>query len=299
VVRRSARVAAFADADPPVVLGANLVAASLARHPARIFIAGRAGAGKSTVAAVMAGTWPGLPKDDTARLREPVPVCNHADPVKDEVLEWLSRSRQRALVPGERATFISFCDFLGISPAIVERDLWEILGEVWEAMNGLLATCYEEAIPVQQWAEVPPGADIPAKAAFVERYEPLFRRPLHLYGEASRQLSGSEEFWAERTVDRGLAFRTCLNADTRFRAEAGALRAAGWIGIHLAISDGTQRQRLADPDPDVPVHRAGDAVAPEDCDVSIDGNRPLGRVVLDIAEWLNARGRSGPLLARE
>lgn len=295
MVKRSARVEVFADADPPLSVGASLAASLLRQHPSRIFLAGKAGAGKSAVASAIAGTHPDLVKDGRRDGHVAIPVCNHADGIKDEVIEWVSRARARALIPGERATFVAFCEFLGISPGLVESDLWSILEAPWRAMEQALFDCYDRFIPVQQWAAVAPGDDVSGKVAFVDRYKPVFRRSLQLYGEAIREISGNPDYWAERTVDRGLVFRTCLNADTRFGHEADLLHGAGWIGVYLDISDDTQRRRRPEMGQDALAHASEHGIGPEACDVAVDANRPLGRVVLDIAEWMAARtAHAGP-----
>lgn len=297
--RHSQRVEAFDDHDPPLAIGANLIAGMLAKTPIRIAFAGKAGAGKSSVAAVIAGTHPDLAQDLRWQAHVPYPVFNHADGVKCEVLEWASRAKQRALIPDERATFIAFCDFLGISPGIVERDMWEVLGETWTAMNELLETCYDQRIPVQDWADTSAREEMEAKVAFIDRRKQWFRRSLQAYGESIRQISGNREYWAEQTIDRGLAYRTCLNADTRFREEMDVLRAAGWIGVYLDIDEATQLARLPWMTGDAGQHVSEHGIAPEDCDVTIDARQPLGRVVMDVAEWLAARSRLAPYVTKE
>ena len=288
----SQRIDAFADDDPPISIGANLVQGMLERTPARIAFAGRAGAGKSSVAAVIAGSHPDLQDDPRWTSRMPYPVFNHADGVKCEVLEWVAKAKLRSLIPGERATFVSFCDFLGISPGIVEQDMWEILGEPWNAMDELLENCYEQRIPVQDWADSATMDECGPKVAFVERRKDWFRRSLQAYGESIRQISGNPAWWAEQTVDRGLDFRTCLNADTRYREEADVLRAAGWTVVYLAIDDETQRERRPGFGEEARAHVSENSIAPEDCDMVIDATQPLGRVVMDVAEWLSTRTRS-------
>lgn len=297
--RRTARIEAFADSDPPVAIAANLISAMLAKQPQRIAFAGAAASGKSTVASVIAGTHPDLAKDARWQYHVPIPVYNHADGIKAEVLEWVAKAKSRALIPDERATFVSFCDFLGISPGIVERDLWEVLGEPWEAMNELLETAYERRIPVQEWAGVPANVEIPGKVAFVDRHKPAFRRSLQSYGEAIREISGNREYWAEQTVDRGLAFRICLNADTRFPEEAALLHGAGWTVIHLAADRRTRLDRAPELTEQALDHVSERSIGPEHCDVSIDAARPLGRVVMDVAEWLASRVRPESLAIKE
>lgn len=298
-LRHSQRVEAFCDDDPPIAIGANLATKLLRKQPMRIAFAGRAGAGKSAVASVIAGTHPDLGLDPRWQSHMPYPVFNHADGVKCEVLEWVSRAKFRALIPDERATFVSFCDFLGISPGIVERDLWEVLGETWNAMNELLQVCYDERIPVQDWADSSSTQEMEAKVAFVDRRKQWFRRSLQAYGESIRQISGNREYWAEQTIDRGLATRACLNADTRFREEMDVLRAAGWIGVYLDVDAKTQAARLPWMTADAHSHVSEHGIGPEDCDVVIDATRPLGRVVLDVAEWLAARAGSDPVATKE
>lgn len=276
---------AFDPANPPLWLAASLLSRVMAGNPRRLAFGGRSGAGKTSICLVLAGTHPDLARTEY-RQALPVSIINHADLMKEEVLEWVANARKRALIPGNRATFVSFCAFLGISPGIVEKDMWELLGPVWEAFNELLEAVYDLKIPIQAWADYLPGENLQDKVAFVDTYKPHFRTSLQLYGEAIKEISGNPFYWVEHTVNRGITEPLCCNGDTRYPEEMEVLRSTGWTGVYVAVDPEVQDQRVQLTS-EQRAHVSENALMPSDCDFMLDGNQPLGKVVMDLAEALS------------
>ncbi len=279
-------IVAFERSNPPVPVAAALLHDVLVNSPRRIALAGRAGAGKTTIARIITGAHPAL--GGPPWLAEKIPVFNHADGIKDEVLEWAANARKRGLIPGHDATFDDFCNFLGITPSIVRLDLMEIVGPCWQAMSQLLETVYDEQIPVMQWAGVPIRQATAEKVAFIEQYKPVFRSALQTYGQAIKEIGANPQHWVEWTVERGMAHRLWVNADSRFAEEMHVLRGTGWTGVYLQISDETQRERRPEMTGEQLLHVSEHGIGPRECDCVIDANQPLGMVIMELATALAA-----------
>lgn len=281
---------AFDDANPPADIAFAVIRAVLAQRPRRIAFAGRAGSGKSTLCEFVSGTAPelaGLP----VRL-DPIPVVNHADPIKEEALEWLARARSRALIPGENATFEAFCDFMGLTPALVRHDLWEIVGPAWDAADRALREVYDRRLPVLAFLDVAVGEHVSEKVAFVEAHKPVFRELLQAYGQAGRELGGNPGYWAEMTVSRSLAHPSCLNGDTRYANEAELLRGAGWTVVHLDCPERELAARRPEMTPAQLAHVSERSIGPADCDFSLDAAQPVPKIAMDLADRLGAPARA-------
>jgi len=262
--------------DPPLELATRAVRAALEAMPARIAFAGPAGAGKSTVCSVIAGV--------PARY----PILNHADPMKAELIEWLLLAGARAF-RSETEAWDGFCEFMGIDPQIAYRDLMELLGPLFETLWELVHVAEREAWPLEPFIALRPEEGLAEKVAFVDSHRAAFRTPLQRYGTVLKELAADPEYWVKQTISRGLSSPICLNGDTRFREEAQALRACGWHVIYLAIDGPTQRARRPEMTPSERQHFSEHAIAPIDCDWTIDARAPLGRVLLEVADYLTPR----------
>lgn len=263
----------FDAANPPLESSAAVLREFLLEQPRRLAFAGKAGAGKTTLC-------------ETIAQGTEIPIFNHADGVKEEVLEWIAVARNRALIPGERATFESFCDFLGISPSIVEHDMWEILGPVWTAMSETLESVYHHRLPVIAFAGLQPGEQLAQKVKFVDQNKPLFRSALQNYAEATRLISGNDDYWVDQTIARCIPHPVCLNGDTRFASEAEILRYTGWTVIYLDISEETQIARRPEMTPEQRAHHTEHGIGPEHCDLVLDANQTLAKLILDLSQFL-------------
>lgn len=261
---------------------ANLIYQHLAQNPRRIAFAGIAGAGKSTMAELIAGTSDFLDYGDVTHA--PVPIYNHADGIKDEVLTWVAVSRTRGLIPGERATFLSFCDSMGISPPIVEHYMWSILGPVWKAMNQLLDDAYTYLPPLEQWTMYEIGEGVELKVAFVDKYKSLFRTSLQHYGQAVKDIDADPTHWAQKTVNRSKNLKLCINADSRFDDEILLLNDTGWTSIYLYIDPETQRLRRPEMTEEQLAHVSENGIDPFVCDIRIDARQGIADVLSDILD---------------
>lgn len=276
-------------ADPPLGTVATLLYQLLETHPRRLAFTGRAGSGKTSLCQLIAGTHPAL-FDNPDYLAHPVvPIINHADLIKEEVLEWLAEARSRAFIPDERSTFEHFCDFLGISPSIVEHDMMEVVGPLWTEMRRLLDKTYEHRLGVAHWSDIPPGELLGEKVAYVDAHKPLFRSALQLYGEVGKILSGDPGYWVDHTVRRGSVHRLCVNGDTRFAEELDILRYTGWTIVGLKLDDDHQRQRRPDLTEEQRQHASETSLRMDLCDVVLDANQPLPLVGMALADWIAAR----------
>lgn len=263
------------DADnPPLDVAVSICRNMLAERPLRIAFAGRAGAGKSTLAALLSGgSWP---------------VLNHADTMKEEVLEWLVDASLRGFDPESDEAFEHFANFMGISPARIQDDLWDLLGPVYASFVALYLVSQRGRFPLHAFAGDPPGVNLPAKVEFVERHKTHFREPLQLYGQMSKELTANPYYWVDRTIARSIGSPICFNADTRFRDEMEALRGCGWTGVFLQVSDAVQRQRRPELTQRQRDHASEWGIVPDDCDVTIDADHDPAYVLMQVAAYLNA-----------
>lgn len=259
----------YSEESVPAEVAAAACRRLLTAAPARITFAGRAGSGKSTVAELIRG--------------EAWPCHNHADTIKSEVVEWLAGALQRGFDPDADEAFLHFSHFMGLSPSRVRDDLWDLLGPVYATFVRLYATARREKLAVD------PHLALAEQVALVERHKPLFREPLQLYGQMSKELAADPYHWVKQTIGRSLDHPVCFNADTRFSEEMEALRSCGWVGVYLAIDDATQRARRPEMTERERQHVSEWGITPEECDLVVDANRPLGAVLLQIAGYLVAK----------
>jgi hypothetical protein len=212
--------------------------------------------------------------------------------MKDEVLEWLLTAVLQGMAPFGEQGHAWFCEFLGLSPRVVERDLAELLDPVYAefcVMHQTLGQSPEFRREAARFADSPRGHDLPAKLELVERYKPAIRESLKAYGGAVRELNGDPSWWAHAVVERGLAYPTCLNADTRYRdGEGDYLRGAGWVLVYLWIDRATQRRRRPTFTDEQAAHPSETSIGPADCDFTIDARQPLAAVLIELARCLSA-----------
>jgi hypothetical protein len=259
------------------VRAGEICRAILRRWPLRLFCAGRAGAGKDTVAHLIAGN--------------EFPVLGHADTLKEEVLAWLADVVTKTLYADDEGMFGHFCDFMGFDdPAIVRTDLAELLMPLSEAFGAMAkAAVHEHGLTRELafFASLATGEFLEAKVAYCNRYRGLFRLSLQRYSQAVKELCANPSHWVERTIARAQDHPICCNADTRFAEdEVDLLRFAGWKGIYLWIDRPTQRRRRPELTEEQIHHVSESSIRPEDCDLVVDGRLPIATVMTTVARWL-------------
>lgn len=259
-----------------VAQAASAVRALLEASQLRLAFGGQLGAGKTTMCEAIATVpFPG---------KERLPIFNHADGLKEEVLEWVSDARRRAYMPGEEATFEHFCNFLGISPGIVRLDMQELLMPLWASFDKLLSDVYEHQIPVVPYAKIPPKQQVERKVAFVDSHKPFFRTALQLWGQTVKDLNADPYHWVNETVGRSIGHAPCLNGDTRFPEEMELMHATGWLSVYITVSEENQRLRRPETTDEQRRHKSETALGPEDCTYVVDGDRPISDVLLQIVD---------------
>ena len=264
---------------------ASSVRAILEKSQLRLAFAGPLGAGKTTMCeAISRAGYPG--KGD-------LKILNHADGIKEEVLEWVSDARRRAYIPSTEGTFNHFCNFLGISPGIVQMDMQELLGPLWKSFDQLLSDVYEHKIDVIPFSKLAPNEDVPRKVAFVDTHKPFFRTALQHWGQTTKDLNADPYYWVNQTVSRAIGEAPCLNGDTRFPQEMELMRSTGWRSVYITVSEGNQRLRRPEVTETQLNHISERSLRPEDCDHVVDGDQPVANVLLQVASHLANRRKVG------
>lgn len=256
----------------PLDVAVRLCREAIEQRPMRIAFAGRAGAGKTSVAGLLSqNVWE---------------VLNHADMIKEEILEWLVDAMLQGFDPESDQAFEHFANFMGISPARIQDDLWDLIGPVYAEFSKLYLVAKREKWPLAEFAMKGPGVDIKEKVAFVDSHKGVFRRAMQLYSEMSKELTADEHYWVNMTISRSLATHVCFNADTRWKSEVDMLRNCAWKIIYLDINDETQKKRRPEMTDEERNHSSEWSITGKDCDLSIDSNQSLSAVIMQIAEYL-------------
>ena len=264
----------FYSADnPPLQVAVDICRNILTHSPRRVALAGRAGAGKNTVAEfIAANQWP---------------IINHADRLKEEVLEWVVGACLHGIDPDQDESFEHFAAFMGISPARIQDDLWSMMGPVYAALIKLYVTARKKNYNIVPFALLKPGEAIELKVKFVDSHKDDFREALQLYGSMSKELAADPYYWVNQTVSRSLEHPICLNADTRYLDEVECLRMCGWTVIYLDITDGIQTERRPNMSDTEKAHHSEWALTNSMCDVAVDATKPLPAVLMQIADYLS------------
>jgi hypothetical protein len=272
-------------ANPPLGLAADIAYQTLSQVPRRLAFGGPAGAGKTELCRLISGTSELL---DSHQMfsHPPIPIYNHGDVIKEEVLAWVSKSKARGLIPADRSTFRDFCTYIGISEGMVAGDLYTVLMPVWQSFSDTLEAAYNAQLELSWWAIMQDGQNIEAKVAFVDEYKPIFRSALQLYGEAMRYLTSDPLYWAEKTIARAINTTPCLNGDTRHDCEVDVLKNTGWTTIYLDITEETQKQRRPDMTDEQRAHISEHGSDPKHYHAILDGNQPVKKVLTDLTEIL-------------
>lgn len=266
-------VSAFNAYEPPLEVAVDCVRSVIKDNPVRIAFVGRAGAGKTTTASIIA--------------RDDYPLINNADFLKEEVLEWLSSAHNAGFDPESDESFIHFADFMGLSVSRIQDDMWDLIGPVFGAFTSLYLKSVRDNLDVLRFNQMHLHTNIPEKVAFVDLHKNLFRQSLQLYGQMSKEIAADEEYWVQHTLNRSLAYPICFNCDTRFTSEMECLRNCGWTGIYLSIDDETQHKRRPQMTEDERNHISEWSISPSDCDYVIDSTKSLSSVLMNIADYLS------------
>lgn len=258
--------------EPPIAVAIDICRALLKQAPRRLAFAGRAGAGKNTIAeAISQGEWP---------------VINHADTMKEEILEWLTDACLHGLEADTDQAFEHFATFMGISPGRIQDDLWDLIGPVYASFLRLYLVARQQKYQLTPFVMLPLGIDIELKVAFVDAHKQAFREALQLYGQMSKELAANPYYWVDKTIARSLDAPICLNADTRYTDELECLRTCAWSGIYLEIDEATQIARRPDMTEAQRMHVSEWGIQPQDCDVVIDANTSVASVLMGVADYL-------------
>jgi hypothetical protein len=256
--------------NPPLSVAIDICQKTFARHPRRVAFAGRAGAGKNTVAELIAGDrWP---------------VFNHADKLKEEVLEWVVRSCLEGFDIDSDESFLHFANFIGLSPARIQDDLWDLVGPVYTAMIRLYITAQREHFNIVPFATMATGESLPEKIKFVDGHKEHFREALQLYGTMSKELAADPYHWVTMTIARAIHHPTCFNADTRYIDEIECLKMCGWTVIYLDINDTTQNERRPTMNAKEKLHASEWDICNSMCDAAVNANGGLSNVLMQIAQ---------------
>jgi energy-coupling factor transporter ATP-binding protein EcfA2 len=259
--------------EPPLEIALDSIRTTL-KHK-RIAFAGRAGAGKSTLANIISsGSYP---------------IINHSDALKEEVLEWLTDISFKDLEPDSNEAFQHFVNFTGISLSRIQEDLWYILGPVYTAFTNLYIQSRKLNLPTDTFISLGQGINLDEKIKFVDRHKNIFRTSLQKYGEMSKEIAADEEYWVHQTLNRSLEHPICFNSDTRFAAEMECLRNCGWTGIYLFIDDETQKIRRPEMSDLERSHISEWSIGPEHCDFVVDGRNSLSSILMEITTYLNIK----------
>ena len=275
------KVQAYDPANPPLGLMADLIYQTLVHSPRRIAFGGKAGAGKTEMCRLIAGTSE-LLTGETWMGHPPIPILNHADLIKEEVLQYVARCKTAGIRPSSDEAFVAFCAHFDLPAPFVRQDMGEIMIPLFTAMNQTLQDAYDHLPTLRQWAEMPPGTEIEAKVALVDEYKTYFRTSLQLYGQAIKDTGGDPYYWVAQTVNRGLEHKIALNGDTRFREEMEILEGTGWTTIWLDITRRTQKKRRPDLTKEQLAHPSENGLAKEDCRHVVDANQAPNLVLRDI-----------------
>lgn len=249
----------------------------LLQHPRRITFAGRAGSGKTSVCEAIS--------------RDLIPIINHADTLKEEVLELLVSAAAAGLLHerDEGRRFIHFAHYVGLTPEILRDDCWTIFGRAFADFTRMLDFAATAAIDrdLAFFHGLKAGEYLPQKVKFVERHKGFIRPTLISYGQAIKEVNANPSHWVEQTVTRAIHHSACLNGDTRFAEdELDLLEYCGWTSVYLWIDRETQRVRrpeLTDETLNDPTETSIDWT---DCAFVIDARQPLPKVLMTIAAWL-------------
>ena len=209
---------AYDASNPTPEAAYDLIVSALVAHPRRLAVIGG-----SDLVRFVAGEHPLL---ERLVERRRIPVINHADRAKEDVLEWVADARERGLAPGSADVFDDFCSYMGLEPELI-RELWTVYGPLYEALETLLGHVSKPGLPVQMWSHLGPGENVDAKVRFVDAHA-CFAPAVAADKVAAPLTRAAPGDWAGDTAARGSRGPLCLNADTETFEEAQTLRDAGW-----------------------------------------------------------------------
>lgn len=259
----------YAAEGPPLNIAVDVCRGLLLQRPVRIAFAGKAGAGKTTLARHLGSdTWP---------------VFNHADLLKQELVDWLNDALTYGYRPFSDDCFYHFANFLGLSPVRLQEDLWPLVRPVYEAMIRLYVTA-----GTMHDLRVDRAHTLDRKIRLVDTHKRVFRESLQVYGSMVKEIAADPYYWVNRTIERAIPHSVCFNGDTRHREEMECLRACGWVGVYLWIDDDTQRVRRPEMTESERNHHSEWSITAEDCDIVIDSTDSPSVALMELAEYLAA-----------
>jgi adenylate kinase family enzyme len=255
--------------EPPLSIAVDVCQGLLKIYPVKIAFAGKAGSGKSSIAKLLS--------DDE------YPVFNHADLLKEEILEWLTEAIKQEHKPYSDECFYHFANFMGLSPARIQEDLWDMVKPVYDA----LIRMYIRVIKNNEYREIK-AYTLDEKINFVDNHKKDFRESLQVYGTMVKEIAADPYYWVNKTISRSNDYRVCFNGDTRHREEMECMRQCGWIGVFLWIDEDTQKLRRPEMTESERNHFSEWGITAEDCDIVIDSTKSLSTALMELADYLSA-----------
>lgn len=255
--------------EPPLSIAVDVCHGLLKINPVKIAFAGKAGAGKSTMAKMLSNRhWP---------------VFNHADMLKDEIFEWLAEAIKREYKPYSDECFYHFANFMGLSPARMQEDLWDIVKPVYD----VLIKMYVRTSQIPEFKKIP-AYTLDERILFVDNHKKEFRESLQVYGSMVKEIAADPYYWVNRTIGRSADYKICFNGDTRHREEMECMKECGWIGVFLWVDDETQKTRRPEMTETERNHFSEWSITAEDCDIVIDSTKSLSTALMELADYLSA-----------
>lgn len=255
--------------DPPLSIAVDVCRGLLKITPQKIAFAGKAGSGKTSMAKMLStSAWP---------------IFNHADMLKEELFSWLFEAINHGYKPYSDECFYHFSNFMGLSPARIQEDLWDLVKPVYESFIKM----YIKTLSAPEFKKIPIYS-LDERILFVDNHKQEFRESLQVYGSMVKEIAADQYYWVNKTISRSSDYKVCFNGDTRHKEEMECMKECGWIGIFLWVDEETQKLRRPEMTEDQRNHFSEWSITAEDCDAVIDSTKSLSAALMELADYLSA-----------